>query len=40
MFDEKNNENLDLNAERVFKLWLNEIDKFKNNLSANNKNKL
>lgn len=39
-FDDQNKTDLDLNEGRVFKILLNEIDKFKNKLSANKKNKL
>jgi len=39
-FDTQNSTNLDLTEGRVYKILLNEIDKFKNKLSANKKNKL
>lgn len=39
-FDTQNSTNLDLTQGRVYKILLNEIDKFKNKLSANKKNKL
>jgi len=39
-FDTQNSTNLDLTEGRVYIILLNEIDKFKNKLSANKKNKL
>jgi len=39
-FDTENHTDLDLTQGRVYKILLNEIDKFKNKLSANKKNKL